>query len=231
MAYEYLMDQLRASSASFLGSLLSGVFAFCILVAVMLIGIWVADLLGQVLKEFFRRVKLEKFLEAQGVHDAFFGFTLSGVAIVMLKLYVVAAFFGFAAGMINAQISSPVLLMIAMQAVSYLPLLAQGLVILLAALMAADYLTDKIRENKKLPFANGIGVLVTLFIAYNALVIAMPLLLPSADPSLLVWSFLVMLSAFAIALGFGAAIAIGLGMKDTVAEIAKKNKDKFSKLL
>ena len=74
-------------------------------------------------------------------------------------------------------------------------------------------------------------MLVTLFIAYNALVIAMPLLLPSADPSLLVWSFLVLLGAFAIALGFGAAIAIGLGMKDTVADIAKKHKDKFDRLL
>ena len=221
------MDQLQASSANFIASLLSGVFAFCILVAVMLIGIWVANLLGQVLKDFFQRVKLEKFLESHGVHDALFGFTLSGVAIIMLKLYIAVAFLGIAADLIQM----PMLFMLAAQAIGYLPLLAQGLVILLAALMAADYLTDKIKDSKKLPFANSIGVLVTLFIAYNALVIAMPLLLPSADPSLLVWSFLVLLSAFAIALGFGAAIAIGLGMKDTVAEIAKKNRDKFSKLL
>ena len=221
------MYQLQASSANFLGSLLSGVFAFCILAAVMLIGIWVANLLGQVLKEFFQRAKLEKFLEGHGVHDAFFGFTLSGIAIILLKLYIVVAFLGIAADMIQM----PMLFMIATQAIGYLPSLAQGLVILLAALMAADYLTDRIKESKKLPFANSIGVLVTLFIAYNALVIAMPMLLPSADPSLLVWSFLVLLSAFAIALGFGAAIAIGLGMKDTVAEIAKKNRDKFSKLL
>jgi len=193
----------------------------------MLVGIWVANLLGHVLREFFHRIKFEKFLESHGVHDAFMGFTLSGIAIIMLKLYVVVAFLGIAADLIQM----PMIFMLAAQAIGYLPLLAQGLVILLAALMAADYLTDRIKNSRKLPFANGIGLLVTLFIAYNALVIAMPLLLPSADPSLLVWSFLVLLSAFAIAIGFGAAIAIGLGMKDTVAEIAKKNKDKFSKLL
>jgi len=227
MAYENLANQLQASATTFVGNLLSGVFAFCILVAVMLIGIWVANLLGQVLKEFFRRVKLEKFLEGHGVHDAFLGFTLSGIAIIMLKLYVVVAFLGIAADIIQM----PMLYMLAAQAIVYLPSLAQGLVILLVALMAADYLNDRIRESKKLPFANGIGIIVTLFIAYNALVIALPMLLPAADPSLLVWSFLVLLSAFAIALGFGAAIAIGLGMKDTVAEIAKKNRDKFSKLL
>ncbi|MFA6908063.1 MAG: hypothetical protein WC263_04515 [Candidatus Micrarchaeia archaeon] len=227
MAYEYMLDQLRVSSANFIGSLLSGVFAFCILVAVMLVGIWVANLLGVALKAFFKTVKLEKFLEGHGVHDAFLGFTLSGIAIIMLKLYIVVAFLGIAADLIQM----PMLYMLAAQAIIYLPSLAQGLIVLLVALMAADYLNDKIMANKKLPFANGIGVLITLFIAYNALVIALPMLLPAADPSLLVWSFLVLLAAFAIALGFGAAIAIGLGMKDTVAEIAKKNKDKFSRLL
>jgi len=222
-----MLDQLRVSSANFIGSLLSGVFAFCILVAVMLVGIWVANLLGVALKAFFKTVKLEKFLEGHGVHDAFLGFTLSGIAIIMLKLYIVVAFLGIAADLIQM----PMLYMLAAQAIIYLPSLAQGLIVLLVALMAADYLNDKIMANKKLPFANGIGVLITLFIAYNALVIALPMLLPAADPSLLVWSFLVLLAAFAIALGFGAAIAIGLGMKDTVAEIAKKNKDKFSRLL
>jgi hypothetical protein len=227
MAYEYLADQLQAGAASFVGSLLEGVFAFCILVVIMLVGIWVANLLGQVLSEFFKRLKLEGFLESHGVHDAFLGFTLSGIAIILLKLYVVVAFVGIAANVVMV----PMLYMLAAQALGYLPSLVQGLIIVLAALMAADYLTDKIKASKKLPFAVSIGILVQLFIAYNALVIAMPLLLPSADPSLLVWSFLVLLSAFAIALGFGSAIAIGLGMKDTVAELAKKHKDKFNRLL
>lgn len=227
MVYEYLADQLQSGATSFVGSLLEGVFAFCILVVIMLIGIWVANLLGRVLKEFFNRVKLEKFLESHGVHDAFLGFTLSGIAIILLKLYVVVAFLGIAANVVMV----PMLYMLAAQALGYLPSLVQGLIIVLAALMAADYLTDRIKSSKKLPFANSVGILVQLFIAYNALVIALPLLLPSADPSLLVWSFLVLLSAFAIALGFGSAIAIGLGMKDTVADLAKKHKDKFNRLL
>jgi len=227
MAYEYLADQLQASTAGFIGSLLEGVFAFCILAAIMLIGIWIANLIGSVLKIFLQKAKLEKFLEGHGVHDAFFGFTLTGIAVILLKLYVVVAFLGIAADVIKM----PMLYLITAQAITYLPSLAEGLVILLAALMAADYLTDRIKESKKIPFANSLGILVELFIAYNALVIALPLLLPSADPSLLVWSFLVLLSAFAIAIGFGAAIAIGLGMKDTVSELAKKHKDKFNRLL
>jgi hypothetical protein len=231
MAYDYLVQQLQMSSASFIGSLLEGVFAFCIIFAFMLVGIWMANLFGKILSEFFSRIKLEKFLEGHGVHDAFLGFTLSGIAIIMLKLYVVVAFFGFAANAVNNITPAPMLNTLAAQAIGYLPLLAQGLVILLVGLLAGDYLTDKIKESKKLPFANSIGILIELFIAYNVVVIAMPMLLPAADPSLLVWSFLVLLSAFAIALGLGAAIAIGLGMKDTVAELAKKHKDKFNRLI
>jgi len=227
MAYETLAAQLQGSAMGFIANLLEGVFAFCILVAIMLIGIWVANLLGQVLSEFFKRVKLEKFLESHGVQDAFLGFTLSGIAVVLLKLYVVVAFLGISADAVKA----PMLYILSAQALGYLPSLVQGLIILLAALMAGDYLTDKIKESKKLPFANSIGILVELFIAYNALVIAMPLLLPSADPSLLVWSFLVLLSAFALALGLGTAIALGLGMKETVADLAKKHKDKLNRLL
>ncbi|HIH18379.1 TPA: hypothetical protein HA225_00200 [Candidatus Micrarchaeota archaeon] len=82
-----------------------------------------------------------------------------------------------------------------------------------------------------MPFANSVAIVIELFIAYNALVIAMPLLLPAADPSLLIWSFLIMLAAFGIALGFGAAIAFGLGMKDAVADVAKKHKSKIDSLL
>lgn len=227
MVYETLASQLQASTVGFVGSLLEGVFAFCILVVIMFIGIWIANLLGSVLKMFLQKMKLEKFLEGHGVHDAFFGFTLTGIAVILLKLYVVVAFLGIAADVIK----TPMLYLISAQAIGYLPSLAEGLVLLLAALMAADYLTDRIKNSKKVPFANTLGILIQLFIAYNALVIALPLLLPSADPSLLVWSFLVLLSAFAVALGFGAAIAIGLGMKDTVSELAKKHKDKFNRLL
>lgn len=222
-----LVGDLQGSSAGFLATLLEGVFAFCILAIIMFIGFWVADLLGKVLKMFLEKAKLEKFLAQHGVQDAFLGFTLSGIAVVLLKLYVVVAFLGIAADAVKV----PILFLLSAQAIGYLPLLVEGLVILLAALMAGDYLTDKIKESKKLPFANTLGILVQLFIAYNALVIALPMLLPSADPSLLVWSFLVLLSAFALAIGLGSAIAIGLGMKDTVADIAKKHKDKFNKLL
>ena len=227
MVYETAVNQLTTSSVGFAGNLLEGLAAFAVLVVIMVAGFFVADVLARILREFFARLKVEKFLESHGVHDAFVGFTFTGIAVALLKLYVLVAFVGIAADVVKVGL----LTNLAMQAMGYLPSLLQGVIVVMAALMAGDYVTDRMKQSKKIPFANSIAMLVELFIAYNALVIALPMLLPAADPSLLIWSFLVLLAAFAVAVGFGAAIAIGFGLKDTVAEVAKKNRDKFHKLL
>jgi len=227
MGYENMLGNLQTGATGFAGNLLEGLAAFCIFVLIMFIGVVVADLLGKVLRIFFKEIKLEKHLQSHGVDDAFVGFTFSDIVVSILKLYVVVAFLGIAADVIKV----PMITYLAAQTIGYLPSLVQGLIVLLAGLLAGDYITDKMKESKKIPFINPLAILVELFIAYNALVIAMPMLLPSADPSLLIWSFLVVLAALAFALGLGAAIAIGLGMKDVVADVAKKHKDKLHKLL
>lgn len=227
MAYETAVGQLQANATGFAGNLLEGLVAFCILVIIMFVGFFVADLLARVLRIFLKQLRIEKFLAGHGVDDAFVGFTLTDISVAVLKLYVVVAFLGIASDVVRISMIT----FLASQAIGYLPSLVQGLVILLAGLMAGDYITDRMKESKKIPFANSVAILVELFIAYNALVIALPLLLPAADPSLLVWSFLVVLAAFAIAVGFGSAIAIGLGMKDVVADVAKRHKDKINRLL
>jgi len=201
--------------------------AFAVFVLIMAAGWYVAGLLAIVLRRFASEIKIEKYLEKHGVHDAFLGFTITDIVVALLKLYVLVAFLAIAGGVIKV----PMLAFLSAQIIGYLPMLFQGLVILLAALLAGDYITDRIKSNKKLPFANAIAIVIEVFIAYNALVIAMPMLLPAADPSLLVWSFLIVLAAFGIAFGFGSAIALGLGLKDTVADIAKKNRKKIEDLV
>jgi len=227
MAYGEMLGQLQTNTTGFVGGVLEGLAAFCILVIIMFVGVAVANVLGKVLRLFFKELKMERFLASHGVDDALVGFTFTDVAAAVLKLYIVVAFLGIAADVVKV----PMLTYVSVQAISYLPSLVQGLIILIAGLMAGDYITDRIKTSKKIPFANTVAMLIELFIAYNALVIAMPLLLPAADPSLLIWSFLVVLGALAFAIGLGAAIALGLGLKDTVAEVAKKHKDKFNRLL
>ncbi len=227
MAYDLMVGQLQTAASGFVGNLLEGVIAFGILVVILLIGLFVSNLLGWVLRRFLAELKVEKFLESHGVHDAFVGFTFTNISVSVLKLYVVVAFLGIAASIVRVDL----LTSLASQALGYLPSLVQGLIILMIGLLAGDYITDRMKTSKKIPFANSLAILVELFIAYNALVIAMPLLLPAADPTLLIWSFLLILGAFALALGLGSALAIGFGLKDTVSEVAKKNKHHFHGLV
>jgi len=226
MAYELLLEQLQIGATNFLVMLGGDILVFLLLVAIMAIGLYVAKILGSVLRKFLDRLGVEKFLKTHGVHDAFVGFAFSDICVTIFKIYVAIIFLGIAASVADV----PMLLELSVQATNYLPLLIQGLVILIVGLVAGDYITDRIKVSKTIPFANPLAIAIELFIAYNALVIAMPLLLPAADPSLLIWSFLVVLAAAAFALALGSAIALGLGMKDVVADVAKKHKDKIGKL-
>src|SRR3989344_7288748 len=112
MAYELFMDKLQVNSAAFLSNLLEGIFAFTILMVILLIGMFVANILGWLLKHFLQRIGLEKFLAQHGVHDAFVGFTLTSIAVGLLKLSVVVIFLGIAADVVMV----PMLFSLAMQA-------------------------------------------------------------------------------------------------------------------
>ena len=227
MVYEEIIDHLVTSTTLFVGNLVADIVAFCILALIMLVGIFVADILGKVLRHFFERIKIEKYLEKHGVHDAFVGFSFTNIVVALLKLYIAVAFFGIAADVVRI----PIITFFYAQVSGYLPSLIQGIVILMAGLIAGDYITDRMKSSKNIPFANTVAIAVELFIIYNAVVIAMPMLLPAADPSFLVWSFLLVLAAAAFAIGLGSAIAIGLGMKDLAAEVARKHKHHLHRLL
>jgi len=227
MGYETMVDQLLLSLAGFGSNLIGGILAFVVFVAILFIGAMVANLLGAAMRRFLKEAKVEKFLQEHEVHDAFVGFSFTDIVVALLKLYIVIGALGIAAEVVRV----PLLTYFATQAMNYLPSLVQGLVILMVGLAAGDYITDRMKKSKRIPFANSVAIVIELFIAYNALVIAMPLLLPAADPSLLIWSFLIVLAAFGLAIGLGAAIAVGLGMKDVVADVAKKHKSKLESLL
>ena len=226
MAYEMIMDKLQLNTTIFISNLLEGVLAFAVLVVILLIGMFVANILGMILKRFLQEIKLEKFMAQHGVDDAFVGFSLTSISVSLLKLWIMVIFLGIAADIVSV----PMLVMISMQANGYLPSLIQGVIILLIGLLFGDYITDRMKTAKKVPFINTLSILVEVFIAYVAIVMALPLLLPAADPGLLVTAFLVVLAGLTFALSIGSAIALGLGMKDVVADVAKKHKDKINSL-
>ncbi len=217
-------EKLAAFGSSLLGNILDGLAAFGIVVILLAIGYLFAWVLTWMLNRFLHHLQLEAKLRKHHLHDSLLGFSLTQIANILLWLTVMVTFLGIGADVVQV----PFLTRVAAMAIGYMPSLTMGIVILAAGLMIGDYVTDRMKAAKHIPFSNIVAILVELFIAYNALVIAVPLLLPSASTSLLEQSFAIILAAFGLMFGLGGAIAIGLGLKDVVAKVAEKNRDKFN---
>ncbi len=204
----------------------SGVADFLVVLIFLAIGWIVAKFLCYFLNKFLEKVGLEKWIKKKGMDTALLGFTVTGVLDVFLKLVTIAVFLGIA-----SEVTRIVFLLdLVTWFVSYVPLLIQGATILMIALLAGDYVTDRIKESKA-PFAKLIGTVFEVFVIYTALVMALPLVLPNADVEILNTAFVLIVGGVILALSLGAAIAIGLGAKESVARLAKKKEGDLEKLL
>ncbi|OIO20711.1 hypothetical protein COV61_02935 [Candidatus Micrarchaeota archaeon CG11_big_fil_rev_8_21_14_0_20_47_5] len=223
VGYGTWYNQLANAGPQFAVNLVDGLVTTLVVLIILSIGYIVTKLLVFALNTALEKIKFEKFLRSHGVHDALLGFTATSLLTLLLGLAVMVSFLGVAAEVVNIN----VLTTISIWMLSYLPSLVEGVAIIAIALMAADYICDNLGKAEHVPFINALTIAIKVFIAYNALVIALPLVLPNASVALLETTFQLVIGALALGLGLGMAIAIGLGFKDTIADIAKKNKPKL----
>ena len=203
-----------------------GLAAIIVVLFFLVLGWIVGRILVRVLHAFLEGIQLEHKLEKRGIHDALLGFSVTGVLSSFVKLLTYVVFLGIASNVVHLSFLENLV----NWAVSYVPVLIQGVVILMLALLAGDYVTDRIKASK-VPFAKIFGMALEGFIVYTALVIALPLVLPNADVDILKTTFFLIVGAFALAIGLGMAIAIGLGTKDTIAAVAKKRQKTLERLV
>jgi hypothetical protein len=221
--YARLAEALALKAVDFV----SGLAAFLVVIIFLALGWLVSKVLTWLARHFLDEFKVEAELKKHGIDDSLWGFTFTDVAVVFIHLLTLSAFLGMAADIVNLNFLSDLVLWF----IGYVPLLLQGLVVLVLALMAGDYVTDRIKKSKVVPFANFVGVFIEIFIVYTAIVIALPLVLPNADVEILRFTYYIVLGAFAVALALGLGIALGLGLKDTVSDIAEDKKKDIEKLV
>lgn len=104
--------------------------------------------------------------------------------------------------------------------ISFIPGLVQAVIIVILGYIFAEYLKDQIEKGKAV-YSNIMGKAVFWLVQYIAVALALPLVGINA---MLVNSILLIIVG---ALGAGIAIAVGLGLKDVVSDIAKKKAKKF----
>ena len=226
MVWELVSQQFALGLAQVTENFVIGIASLIVVLAALVVGWLVGKILVRVLHAFLESIKLEHELKKRGVHDALMGFSVTTVLEKFVKLVTYAVFLGLVADIVHLGFLSQLV----MWFIGYVPLLVQGATIIVIALLAADYVTDRIKASK-VPFARTVGLALEVFVIYTAIVMALPLLLPNADVEILKTTFLLIVGSLSIALGLGMAIALGLGLKDTVADVAKRRKGEFEKII
>lgn len=225
MAWETVQAKLVEAFMNAWSNFVNAFADLIVLIGFLVIGYIVGRFVSYLVKNFLKRVKFEKWLEERGIADALPGFTLTGVFDKIIKLVSIAVFLGIAAEVTELVFVRDLVLWF----IGYVPLLLQGLAILILALIGGDYVTDRIKASN-IPFARFIGVVFEVLVVYTALVISLPLILPNADVDILKNAFTLIITGVILAFSLGFAIAFGLGAKDVVREVAKKKEKDLEKL-
>ena len=203
--------------------------AFDALVAILvrsvffIVGYFIAKLINILIKKVFEELKVEALFASHGLKKVFGDFNLTQLVTFLVNVFVILAFLGAAAEYVQIGLLAEILVGV----VAYIPSLVKGMIILIVALLLADYITSLIQKTKEVPFGGIVGIIIQLFFAYIALVLSLPLILPGVNVAILTRAFELFFGAAAVAFGVGFALALGFGLRDAVASAARKHQSVF----
>lgn len=222
---EQIVEKMSNSLVNFSSHATDALFAILVIFIFFIVGYILAAILSKIVEKIIRASKIEKALTGKEEY-IIAGFPITGIITFLLKIFVVFSFLGAAAEIVQLGFITNIIAWFT----AYLPRLFEGVIIVLGALVFSDYIGKIIRQSKDIPIVNLTALVVQIFTAYIALVLALPLILPGIDVSILTQAFIWFIGACAIAIGIGLGIALGFGLKEPIAEAAKKHGATFEYL-
>ncbi len=188
---------------------------FIVLVIIgLIVGGFVSKFVRDISLDFGWEDKLIKY----GLADALGDIPITGFLTAIVKWYVVLIF--IAQGIAQFE-NLPLLAEFMEGLMGYIPRAILGSLIMVLALMVADYTGDKIKQRKT-GFAETLALLIESMIVFLGMVIALPHF-GVANVSILEDSFKILIAGISLAI----AIAFGLGLKDSISRISQKYEDKL----
>jgi len=219
------IQTLQTNVLNIIVSLIAGLF-------VLVIGYAVAVVVEAILKKSFTKAKVEEKLKEHNLQNALLGFTLTGLLTGLIKWIVFLWFLVSAVSIIESAFTfgrtTTVLTAFLIDFVAFLPSLLQGILILVAGFLIAEFLRAKVREGMKLQ-AQTLSSAVWIVAIYFTVTIALSNPAYGINVGIITQIFNYFILAVALGLGGGMAIAIGLGLKDSIARIAKKHEHGIEK--
>jgi len=222
-----LAGELSKLFATMIGQVLSAIIAVIVVLVFLAIGYIVAKIVNWIVKYFLVNIKLEDEIKKRNLQNALLGFSITQIVTTILSVYILFAFLGGAADVININFFTNLIYSF----LNYIPSLVQGLIVIAAILFIAAYIDNTINKGEII-LSRQIGLGIKVFLAYVSLIIALPLILPGVGEKITVLERLLELfiSALIIMVGLGGGLAIGLGVKDSIARAADKHQGMFDSL-
>lgn len=171
------------------------------------IGWLVGVVVGRVTREVLTRLKVDKYVAREKKPAV----RLSNVFSVIFKWAVYLVFIQAAVHVLEI----PTLVTVLNEILTFIPGLVEAVIIIVAGYVIGEYIERQIVASKVL-YSEMVGKAVFFLVLYVAIATALPLV--GINPTLI--NNLLLITAGSVGLGF--AIALGLGLKDAIARIAKK---------
>jgi hypothetical protein len=220
------MVALSAVAVNYTSAAVEALLTIIIAGVFVVIGYVIAKVINMFVTFVFDKTDLQGALRKTKLHKLLGGYTVTQAVTMLVSIYLPLLFLAQATTIRSLGVFTEVIKWI----LWYIPNLVAGVIVLMAALLLAEHLSDIVRKESSLQVANIAGKVVQVFIVYVAVVFTLPMILPGANVAILEEAFRWLLVAVAVAFGFGFAIALGLGFKDSFALSAKKNQHVFDEL-
>jgi hypothetical protein len=206
---EFEYGGIQANPLAMLQAFMMNLLVFIVL---GIVGLVIGGFFYRLIKDVFDGIGLGGWMKKYNVEDAVGGVPVSNILAGAVKWYVVLLF--IQQGAMFLQLS--VLTEFIDGLVTYIPQAVLGGLIMLVVLILADFTGDSIRKSK-VGFAHVLAMIVEGIIIFFGIVIALPEF-GVENTSILEESFKILV----VGLSIGLAIALGLGLKDSVARIGQK---------
>ncbi|MDI6806560.1 MAG: hypothetical protein QMD14_01945 [Candidatus Aenigmarchaeota archaeon] len=206
---EPLTDVLAGFYSSFVG-FLPGLVAAIVL---LIVGLIIGRIISRITKEVMIRCKVDQYV----LREKKPLFRLSDVFSIIFKWSIYFLFIWAAVGTLKIPALTEIMQAIVM---NFLPGLIKAVIVIVAGYLVAEYIRKQV-EISKLMYSSIVGNILFWLTIYVAVAIALPLI--GIDPTLVNNMLLIIFGAF----GIGVGIAIGLGLKDTVAQLAAEYRKKM----
>lgn len=189
-------------------TLLPGLLASVIL---LLIGWAIGSIVGRVAKEIMLRFKIDQYITKKGTTVKF-----SDIFPMIFQWIMYLVFIKAAVEALGIQ----ALIEFVGMVLNFIPGLLGAIIVVIVGYAIAGYVQKNV-ENSKIEYSGIMGNVIFWLMIYVSLAIALPLV--GIDVTLINNLLLIVVGS----LGIGFAIAIGFGMKDVIAVIAKNKLRKY----